>query len=220
LDGPPAPIAPDVVNRDEKGRATMRAVRIDRPLKIDGHLDEEVYVRVPGAGDFVQQLPRENFPATEPTEVWIFFDETNLYVAARCFDSQPEREVATELRRDDNNILQNESISIVLDTFYDRRNGFMFQTTPLGALRDQSIADEQLNQSWNTVWDVKSARDNRGWTTEMMIPFKSLRYPGSGPQVARLNWEYQPSSQLFMVYSDGRDTLGPGVPICSTAHLL
>jgi len=187
LDGPPAPIPPEVINRDEKGRATMRAVRIDRPLKIDGHLDEEVYVRVPGAGDFVQQLPRENFPATEPTEVWIFFDETNLYVAARCFDSQPEREVATELRRDDNNILQNESISIVLDTFYDRRNGFMFQTTPLGALRDQSIADEQLNQSWNTVWDVKSARDNRGWTTEMMIPFKSLRYRGSGPQVWGVN---------------------------------
>src|SRR5258705_6813647 len=188
LDGPPAPVAPSVINRDEKGHATMRAVRIDRPLKIDGHLDEEVYVSVPAAGDFVQQLPRENLAATEPTEVWIFFDEKNLYISARCFDSHPEREVATEMRRDDNNILQNESISIVLDTFYDRRNGFMFQTTPLGALRDQSIADEQLNQSWNTVWDVKSARDSRGWTTEMMIPFKSLRYRGSGPQVWGVNF--------------------------------
>ena len=133
---------------------------------------------MPGAGDFVQQLPRENRPATEPTEVWVFFDDKNLYIAARCFDSHPEREVATEMRRDDNNVIQNESLSFVLDTFYDRRNGFFFQTSPLGTIRDQSIADEQLNQSWNTVWDVKSARDNKGWTTEMVIPFKSLRYAG------------------------------------------
>jgi len=57
LDGPPAPVAPAVVNRDDKGRATLRATRIVRPLTIDGRLDEEVYVSVPGAGDFVQQLP-------------------------------------------------------------------------------------------------------------------------------------------------------------------
>lgn len=71
LDGPPAPVAPAVINRDEKGHATIRAVRIDRPIKIDGRLDDEVYARVPGATDFVQQLPRENLPATEPTVVWI-----------------------------------------------------------------------------------------------------------------------------------------------------
>jgi len=187
LDGPPAPVAPAVINRDEKGHATIRAVRIDRPLRIDGRLDEEVYASVPGAGDFVQQLPRENRPATEPTEVWVFFDDKNLYIAARCFDSHPEREVATEMRRDENNIIQNENISFVLDTFYDRRNGFDFQTSPLGAIRDQSIANDQFNQSWNTVWDVKSARDSQGWTTELVIPFKSLRYAGSGPQV----WGFQ-----------------------------
>src|SRR5439155_5750648 len=127
LDGPPAPLAPGVINRDDKGRATLRATRLDRPLTIDGRLDEEVYVRVPGAGDFVQQLPRENQPATEATQLWVLFDDKNLYIAARCFDSHPEREVATELRRDNNNIVQNENITIVLDTFYDRRNGFFFQ---------------------------------------------------------------------------------------------
>jgi hypothetical protein len=69
LDGPPAPVAPAVINRDDKGHATIRATRIDQPLKIDGRLDEEVYVTVPGASDFVQQLPRENRPATEQTEL-------------------------------------------------------------------------------------------------------------------------------------------------------
>ena len=187
LDGPPAPIAPAVVNRDERGHATMRAFRISTPLKIDGRLDEEVYSRIQGATDFIQQLPRENAPATERTLVWIFFDDTNLYLAAHLFDSEPEREIATEMRRDDNNILQNESISFILDTFYDKRNAFFFQTTPLGALRDQAIANEQVSPSWNTVWDVKSARDDSGWTTELVIPFKSLRYSGSGEQVWGLN---------------------------------
>ena len=165
----------------------MRASRISSPLRIDGRLDEEVYVSVLGAGDFVQQLPRENEAATEVTQIWVFFDDKNLYIAARCADTHPEREVATEMRRDDNNIVQNESLSFVLDTFYDRRNGFFFQTSPLGAIRDQSITDDRVNQSWNTVWDVKSARDEQGWTTELVIPFKSLRYPGSGPQV----WGFQ-----------------------------
>jgi hypothetical protein len=117
----------------------------------------------------------------------VFFDDTNLYVSARCLDSQPERQVATELRRDHSGLIQNESLSLVLDTFYDRRNGFTFQTGPLGTVRDQAIIDGQLNESWNTVWDVRSSRSERGWSTEMVIPFKSLRYAGSGPQVWGIN---------------------------------
>ena len=187
LDGPPAPVAPAVVNRDDKGRATIRATRLDKPIRIDGRLDEEVYVRVAGAGDFVQQLPRENQPATEQTEMWVFFDDRNLYLAFRCLDSQPEREVVTEMRRDDNGVANNDSISVVLDTFYDRRSGFFFQTSPLGTIRDQEVVDDNPNASWNTVWDTKSARDERGWTMEMILPFKSLRYAGSGPQVWGIN---------------------------------
>ncbi|MEQ1573977.1 MAG: DUF5916 domain-containing protein [Vicinamibacterales bacterium] len=187
IDGPPAPVAPATVNRDENGRATMRAFRIATPLTLDGRLDEEVYETVQGAGGFIQQVPAEGEQATEPTEIWVMYDEENLYIAARCFDSQPAREIATELRRDDSGLIQNESLSVVLDTFYDRRNGFTFQTGPLGTLRDQSIVDSQLNSSWNTVWDTRSARSDQGWTIEMVIPFKSLRYGTSGPQVWGIN---------------------------------
>ena len=142
---------------------------------------------MPAASGFIQQVPREGEAATEETELWVFFDDTNLYISARCLDSQPEREVATELRRDHSGLIQNESLSLVLDTFYDRRNGFTFQTGPLGTVRDQAIIDGQLNESWNTVWDVRSSRSERGWSTEMVIPFKSLRYAGSGPQVWGIN---------------------------------
>ncbi|OFW18023.1 MAG: hypothetical protein A3F69_03275 [Acidobacteria bacterium RIFCSPLOWO2_12_FULL_66_10] len=178
---------PAVVNRDDRGRATLRAVRIEQPLMLDGRLDEDVYEAVPAAGDFIEQLPRSGVPATEQSEVWVFFDDRNLYISARCYDSHPEREVVNELRRDNSNLVQNESISLILDTFYDRRTAFFFQTSPLGAIRDQAVVDDGANENWNTIWDVKSGRFEKGWTFEMSIPFKSLRYAGAGPQVWGFN---------------------------------
>src|SRR5690349_15637464 len=70
FDGPPAPIPPAVSNRDSRGRLTIRAVRVDRPLTIDGRLDEEIYHQVPSFGDFIQQEPNEGQAATERTEAW------------------------------------------------------------------------------------------------------------------------------------------------------
>src|SRR5207247_488777 len=186
---PPPPQPPAVITRAEGGLATMRAVRVSQPLKIDGRLDEEVYGAVLAAGDFIQQEPTEGEPATEKTEIWVLFDNENLYVSARCWDDHPERWVLTELRRDNNNIISNENLSVVLDTFHDRRNGFHFQTTPLGAIRDAAFTDEgNVNTSWNAVWSVKTGRFDGGWTVEMAIPFKSLRYRGSGPQVWGINF--------------------------------
>ena len=166
----------------------VRAVRLTTPLRIDGQLDEEVYAAVPPINGFVQQLPVEGVPATEDTDMWIFFDDENLYIAAFCHDSQPDRIAANELRRDNQNIFQyNDNFSIALDTFHDQRNGVYFQTTPIGALRDQSITEGQMNVNWNAVWDVKTTRDDRGYIVEMTIPFKSLRYRGGGPQTWGIN---------------------------------
>ena len=167
----------------------MRAVRVATPLSIDGRLDEEVYNLVPPTGGFIMQEPREGEQPTEQTETWVFFDGENLYIAARCWDDHPERWVVTELRHDNNNIIDNENLSVALDTFHDRRNGFMFQTNPAGALREQAFTDEvNINANWNTIWQVKSGRFDGGWTVEMAIPFKSLRYRDAGPQVWGINF--------------------------------
>ena len=188
IDGPPPPVAPAVVSRDRDGRVTLRAVRLPEGLVIDGRLDEPVYQEVPAVSDFIQQEPREGEPATEKTDAWIFFDDNNLYVSARNWDSQPERIVANEMRRDNRGIDQNENFVVVLDTFYDRRNGFFFQTNPLGAVRDGLVTDErQNNTDWNTVWDVSTARFDQGWTVEMVIPFKSLRYNERRSQIWGIN---------------------------------
>jgi hypothetical protein len=86
------------------------------------------------------------------------------------------------------NIFQNENFGFSIDTFYDRRNGFSFQTNPVGGLRDQLSTDEgNPNTDWNTVWDSKGQRFEQGWTVEIVVPFKSLRYRGEGPQVWSIN---------------------------------
>jgi len=189
FDGAPPPVPPAVIARAADGRVTVRATRVDGPPRVDGALDDEVYSLVEPANGFIQQEPYEGQPATEKTDIWVTFDDENVYVGGRYWDSQPPgRWVTTEMRRDYNNITQNENVSVVFDTFHDRRNGFFFQTTPLGAIRDQIFTDEgNQNTSWNTIWSVRTARFDGGWSFEMAIPFKSLRYRGSGPQV----WGFQ-----------------------------
>ncbi len=186
---PPPPEPPEVINRDGRGKVTLRAVRLSEPLEVDGKLEESVYRTTPSISDFVQQEPKEGDPATEQTEVWVFFDGDNVYISARCWDSHPERMVANEMRRDNHNLHNNQNFAVILDTFYDKRNGFLFYTNPLGGLYDAQVTDESnTNSDWNTVWQVKTGRFEQGWTVEMEFPFKSLRYKPGASQIWGINF--------------------------------
>jgi hypothetical protein len=178
----PVPVAPDVVARDAQGRVTVRAIRLAAPLTVDGLLDDAIYRQVPPISEFVQQEPVENAAASEPTDAWILFDADTLYITACNWDRNPSRMVLNELRRDSNNLIQNEQITITLDTFHDRRNGFVFLVNALGGMLEESFFDERNpSRDWNTVWNARTSRFDRGWIVEVAIPFKSLRYPpGSG----------------------------------------
>ena len=126
-EGPPPLSLPETIARAADGGVTVRAVRVSEPVRIDGVLDERVYQEILPAGGFVQAEPTAGMLATQQTDVWILFDDDNLYVSARCWDSAPESEwVANEMRRDNTNIFQNDSLGILLDTFYDRRNAILF----------------------------------------------------------------------------------------------
>ena len=185
IDGPAPPIAPETIARDAQGRATVRAIKLPKALDLDGRLDEEVYLTERPFGGLIQVVPKAGTPASESTDVWVLFDDNHIYVAARLWDSAPpERWVANELRRDTNQLRNNDTFGVMFDTFYDRRNGFMFYTNPLGALADYSVVDEgQSNTDWNPVWEVRTGRFDGGWTVEMAIPFKTLRYRSGQNQV-------------------------------------
>ena len=184
IDGPPPPVPPAVISR-AGGQATMRAIRLATPLRVDGQLDEPVYETVAPVSDFIQQLPDEGARATERTDAWVMFDEENLYISGRCWDTAPPEEwVATELRRDAFNMLNNDLFGFLIDTFYDRRNALLFYANPIGGFVDQAITNEgNPNRDWNPVWDVQTGRFDGGWTIEMVVPFKSLRYRPGREQV-------------------------------------
>ena len=159
---------------------TVRATRAIEPIRVDGKLDELLYKTTEAVSDFLQQEPNEGKAATERTEAWVFFDDDNIYISARCWESQPGRRVANEMRRDTTQLRQNDHFAVLLDTFHDRRNAYLFYANPIGGFADSQITDEgPPNNDWNTVWTVKTGRFEGGWTIEMAIPFKSLRYrPG------------------------------------------
>ena len=187
--GPAAPAAGEAVRRDADGRVTLRAFRLAEPLTVDGVLDDPVYDQVPAADGFTQQEPIEGAPASESTRVWVFYDDDSLYVAAELAEDHPELLMANEMRRDQRNIHWGDSFSVIIDTFYDRRNGFLFHTNALGALFDAQVTDERnTNSDWNTVWWTRSQRLDGFYTVEIRIPFRSLRYAAGGPQIWGINF--------------------------------
>ena len=189
FDGPPPPVPPAVISRDESGRATIRAVRLTAPMRLDGLLDEAVYANVPPISDFVQVEPQEGTPATEKTDVWITFDRDYVYVSFRCWESEPTRVVANEMRRDGGALWQgNDIVGFLFDTFYDRRNSLQFIVNPIGGRSDAQVTNErQWNGDWNPIWDVKTGRFEGGWTVEAALPFKSLRYRPGRTQIWGFN---------------------------------
>ena len=184
-EGPPPPSLPETIARDADGRVTVRAVRVSEPLSIDGVLDERVYRDVLPAGGFIQTEPLAGTLATEQTDVWILFDDDNLYISARCWDSAPESEwLANEMRRDNSGIFRNDNFGILLDTFYDRRNGLIFNINPISGRMDAQMYDERsANLDWNPIWETRAGRFEGGWTVEMAVPFKSMRYRPGRAQV-------------------------------------
>ena len=177
-----------VMSRDEADELRIRAVRVERPPSIDGQLDEEIYERVPAITGFIQQEPNEGTASTEDAQIWVLFDNTQLYISARLWQD-PTQIVATELRRDSRELRMNDNFAVILDTFRDSRSGFFFYLSAAGGLFEGQVTNEsQNNREWNTVWRGRTGRFGDGWTVEMAIPFRSLRYSPGRDQVWGINF--------------------------------
>jgi len=192
-----------------------RAVRLDQPPVLDGRVSDPVWQQIEPATGFIQQEPDSGLPATEQTEIRIGFDAQNLYFGIICFDSQPGNIVVTQNRRDAP-LTDTDSIVILLDTFNDDQNAFIFGTSPTGIEYDGQISKagqgrggagtparaggqggrgggaqrggaSAFNLNWDGVWKVRSQITTRGWEAEMVIPFKTLRYLPGPERVWGLN---------------------------------
>ena len=150
---------------------------ITSPIVIDGVLDEAPWRRSPKIGELVQRIPRAGTKPTERTEVTLLYDRNSLYIGVMCYDSEPERVLASQMARDAS-LNPDDRLSIILDTFRDQSNAFHFSTNPNGALVDGLVfANGETNEDWDAIWIVKTKRSSEGWSAEFSIPFKSLSFP-------------------------------------------
>ncbi|MDP6016599.1 MAG: DUF5916 domain-containing protein [Candidatus Latescibacteria bacterium] len=158
------------------------------PPKIDGNLDDAVWEQATVVTSFLQRDPVEGAPASERTEVRLLFDDEQLYVAFRCLESEPDRIVASHMRRDAD-LGDDDNVVLVLDTYNDGRSGFYFGTNPYGAQREARLSNEgrNSNEAWDCVWACKARRDSAGWSAEMAIPFDQLRYAEQDETVWGIN---------------------------------
>ena len=175
------------MSRDADGRATIRAVRTT-PLRIDGALDDALYSAVPPISGFVQVEPQVGVPSAERTEVWVAFDDDNLYVTFKNWESEPGRRVASDMRRD-GNILFNadDVVNLFLDPFLDRRNGISITVNSIGGRNDGQLVNDQYNRDWSPIWNYAVGDFDGGWVAEYALPFRSLRYRPGRDQVWGIN---------------------------------
>ncbi|MDA1081200.1 MAG: DUF5916 domain-containing protein [Gemmatimonadetes bacterium] len=177
----PRSFATQAPPRQSAASKTLAAVAVTGTIVVDGVLNDEVWQRAPVADGFVQSEPNTGQPASESTEVRVAFDANTLYIGAYLHDREPDRLVVNEIRKDFNETDQDD-FEVILDTFRDRHNGYVFITNVEGAKADRQVAGEgrETNASWDAVWDVKTKRVADGWTVEMAIPFRSLRFDVNG----------------------------------------
>jgi hypothetical protein len=172
---------------------------------IDGRLDEALWSRGSALDGFVQREPSEGRPASQRTEVRLAYDDEALYVAAWLFDEDPGSVVLGQTLRDAS-LSDADAFVVILDTYRDLQNGFVFGTTPAGIEYDGQVANQGqgggggqrrqqsgssagFNLNWDGSWEVATSTDESGWYAEMRIPFATLRYGQGGPQTWGINFE-------------------------------
>ncbi|MCH7933763.1 MAG: carbohydrate binding family 9 domain-containing protein [Gemmatimonadetes bacterium] len=166
------------------GRPTVRPTRIDTPPVIDGRLDEEVWKTAALLTEFVQQSPLDGAPATEKTEVYIAYDSEKIYLGFYAHYEEPSIMRANRVDRD--RAAMDDLLTVYFDTFMDQQRGYGFDVNAYGVQGDGIITAggghrggpiPRADRSWNTLFETGGQIVEDGFTAEMAIPFKSLRYP-------------------------------------------
>ena len=151
------------------------AFRIDAPPVIDGRLDESLWLTAPCATNFTQSRPYPRSAPTHRTEVWIAYDDQNLYVGAQMYDPAPDSILQQLSVRDQ--VENSDEFGIWFSPYNDGINSVGFSTTPRGALNDFIMNAQGSDDAWNGVWEVKSQIHEGGWSTEIRVPWSQFRMP-------------------------------------------
>ena len=163
-----------------QAKKPLNIPRITTAPKIDGVLDpglyEKEFLRI---DDFVQYAPKAGEAAKQKTTAYIGYDEKNIYFAFRCEGAEADKIRASVTNRD--GAMDDDWILVLLDTFNEKRRAFAFGVNPIGIqmdfIRIEEGGNDNMDPSWDTAWEADGRIDAHGYTVEMAIPFKSLRFP-------------------------------------------
>jgi hypothetical protein len=168
-----APKSGRVTIPPEKARA-IKIPRIEAAIVIDGRPDEEAWKSAAVFKDFYQTFPGDNTEPSRPTEVLMMYDERNLYIAFKCWDER-DKIRASVARRDA--VFGEDNVRVWLDTYNDQRRAYVLGFNPLGIQQDGIYTEGQgADFSVDIVMESKGVIEDWGWSVEVKIPFKSLRY--------------------------------------------
>jgi len=175
------------------------ATKIITPPDINGILDDDAWQSGTWADGFTQNQPYNGKPETQKTEFKILFDDNNLYVAIKAYDTAPDSIVNRLTRRDE---ADGDLVGIILDSFHDLRTGFLFGVSSAGVKYDQMFTNDGGNgdSSWDPNWWVKTLINKDGWDAEMKIPFSQVRFDKNSGEVWGLDIArilYRKNEQCF-----------------------
>jgi hypothetical protein len=205
-----APQMPIAAAATAPAALTATAARVAEAPTLDGDvLDDPVWHQAPVITGFWQEQPDEGQPASETTEVRMLYTGDTLYVGVVCYDRDPSSIVVSDSRRD-SALEDSDSFQMIFDTYRDRQNGFVFGTNPAAIEYDGQVTNEGqggggtggggggnqqsgsgagFNLNWDGAWEVEAKIDERGWTAEFAIPFRTLRFPSGSDQVWGMNFQ-------------------------------
>lgn len=200
-------------NRKQKRIYTTSRIKSPTPA-IDGKLNDQCWIKDgTWAGNFTQWIPNEGAKPSQPTELKVLYDDKNIYVAIRAYDSEPEKMNQKAGRRDE---FSGDIVGITFDSYHDHRTGFEFDVTLAGQKIDLVLTNSGWDVNWNAVWYGKSAIEDSAWTAEFEIPLSQLRYSSDDEQIWGMHcwrwidrfqeesdWEPQSSTGAGILYQFG-----------------
>lgn len=180
----------DTVKYVKNPKPSLKATRITKPPKIDGQPNDECWVGLPIADDFIMHRPVPYKKSPFRTEVKIAYDDNAIYILGYLYDNEPNK-IRRELGARDNLEVATDIINVGLDTYDDDQNAFRFGVTAAGAQFDSKVSNgNNTDFSWDAVWESNVSLQKDGWVAEMKIPFSALRFADKpnqtwGLQIAR-----------------------------------
>lgn len=175
-------------------KRTFNTLFANNAPKTDGLLNDDCWNLVEWSSNFIQSHPAENKPPSQETAFKVLYDNENLYVFIRAFDTDPDKISRIMSRRDNFN---GDMVVVELDSYFDKQTAFLFAASASGAKSDEAISQDGNNgdDSWNPIWYLETSIDDKGWCAEMKIPFSQLRFGKKDAQI----WGLEVSRNIYRI---------------------